>query len=262
MQKRQVHARRLNGSTSRAGRGTRGIANNFGVHCRAACSWISLNWKSRIAGSPGLMWIVWRRVPALRCFASTSYSPGGQRGQGEVAVCVGDGEEGMIERSDVGKFPGMHVALQANRFFGFGQLDRALAAGHLGVVPLGISRGGEMDVVKLRTGVLHENGLAGLHHGEVWFKNASELADHMRLGRDLHFSVGQSFCDPYNDVCQAAIGANGIEPGGGRLRMGAGTIGWQREDFFRRGFAFQRCPASNLDFIRRGVVRGANSDGD
>ena len=81
MQKRQVHARRLNGSTSRAGRGTRGIANNFGVHCRAACSWISLNWKSRIAGSPGLMWIVWRRVPALRCLASTSYSPGGSGGR-------------------------------------------------------------------------------------------------------------------------------------------------------------------------------------
>ena len=42
---------------------------------------------------------------------------------GEVAVGIGDGEEGMVDDVDVGEFPGMNIAFEAEETFGLSVIE-------------------------------------------------------------------------------------------------------------------------------------------
>lgn len=97
--------------------------------------------------------------------------------QNEVSVLVGDGKEGMFDHVDIGEFPRMHVALEAEETFGLGEgeFERSLT-GQEGAILVGTIPGHDVHVVNGVVAVLHEQRLVCLNRDDVVFVKATAQA--------------------------------------------------------------------------------------
>ena len=153
---------------------------------------------------------------------------GGNVRDGEVAVRIGDGEEGMIHNKNIGEHPGVDVAFHADGEFGDVEAEAERgAAGHLGAVELAVAagEGDGVDVVQHGVGVFEGDFLMGHGAGNVGLVETAGLIDEDGVAGSNEFFAVEAAADEDEDVGKAAVGGDEIVAGGDGMLMELAAIG-------------------------------------
>ena len=148
----------------------------------AAAGALNVNVTSLVSFGPSVT--LWVTAPELLVPRLDRVGARRQPLQLELAVRVGDGEDGMIEHADVGVHPAVDVALERHHHFLRGEgVGRLHALDRLAVVELRVGLRHRVDVVQRRIAVDDFERLADAHAEHVRVIAAVLLIDLRRLGR-------------------------------------------------------------------------------